>query len=86
MVANLNLTDMETGFKAFRKEAAHSIFLKEKQFGIEPEITIKLANKGWRFYEAGISYYGRGYKEGKKIRWTDGLKAIFVILKYGLLS
>ncbi|KKU77263.1 MAG: Glycosyl transferase family 2 [Parcubacteria group bacterium GW2011_GWA2_47_8b] len=84
VVANLNLTDMETGFKAFKKEAIHSIFLKEKQFGIEPEITIKLANKGWRFYEVGISYYGRDYKEGKKIRWTDGFKAIFVILKYGL--
>ncbi len=86
VVANLNLTDMETGFKAFRKEVIRSISLKERQFGIEPEITIKLAKKGWRFYEVGISYYGRGYKEGKKIRWTDGVKAIAVIIKYGLFS
>ncbi len=82
--ANLNLTDIETGYKAFRKEAISSIRIEENDFGIEPEITIKLAMRGWRFYEVGISYYGRSYAEGKKIRWTDGLKAIWVIIKHGL--
>ena len=84
--ANLNLTDIETGFKAFRKEALDSIKIEEDDFGIEPEITIKLARKKWKFYEVGISYYGRGYAEGKKIRWTDGLKAILTIIKHGLFS
>lgn len=84
IAANLNLTDMETGFKAFRKEALDSITLVETDFGFEPEVTIKLARKGWKFYEVGISYYGRGYEEGKKIRWTDGLKAVAVILKHWL--
>ncbi len=84
IAANLNLTDMETGFKAFRKQALDSITLEENDFGFEPEVTIKLAQKGWRFYEVGISYHGRGYAEGKKIRWTDGLKAIAVIIKHWL--
>lgn len=84
IAANLNLTDMETGFKAFRKTALDSITLEETDFGFEPEVTIKLAGKGWKFYEVGISYYGRGYEEGKKIRWTDGLKAVAVIVKHWL--
>ena len=71
----------ETCYKAFRREAINSIDLEEKDFGFEPEVTIKLARKNWRFYEVGIAYYGRTYQEGKKIRWTDGLKAIWVITK-----
>lgn len=85
LFANLNLTDMETCYKAFRREAIQSVELEESDFGFEPEVTIKLARKGWRFYEVGISYYGRGYEEGKKINWTDGLKAIATIVKHGLL-
>lgn len=86
VAANLNLTDMETGFKVFRKTALDSITLEETDFGFEPEVTIKLAKKGWRFYEVGISYHGRDYDQGKKIRWTDGLKAIAVILKHWLAT
>lgn len=82
--ANLNLTDIETGFKAFRKEVLTSVELCEKDFGFEVEITLKLAKKRYRFYEAGISYYGRDYAEGKKIKWTDGIKAIYFIFKYGM--
>jgi len=84
MFSNLNLSDMETGYKAFRKEAIKSINLKEERFGFEPEVTIKLAKKGWRFYEIGISYYGRNYDEGKKIRFKDAFRALYVILKCGL--
>lgn len=83
--ANLNLTDIETGYKVFRKEAIQSISLEEDDFCFEPEVTIKLANKNWRFYEVGVSYYGRNYAEGKKIRWTDGLRAVWAIFKHGLL-
>jgi len=83
MFSNLNLTDMETGYKAFRKEAIRSIPLQENRFGFEPEVTIKLAQKEWRFYEIGISYNGRGYAEGKKISWVDAIKAFFVIFRYG---
>lgn len=86
IAANLNLTDMETCFKAFRKTALDSVTLEETDFGFEPEVTIKLAKKGWRFYEVGISYHGRDYDQGKKIRWTDGLKAIAVILKHWLAT
>jgi len=84
--ADLNLTDMETGYKAFTKEAIDSVRLAERRFGIEPEMTIKLANRGWRFYEVGISYNGRNYAEGKKIGWRDGWRALWVILKYGLFG
>ncbi|MBI2669810.1 MAG: glycosyltransferase family 2 protein [Candidatus Yanofskybacteria bacterium] len=84
MFSNLNLTDMETGYKAFRKEAINSISLKETRFGFEPEVTIKLAQQGWKFYEIGISYNGRSYAEGKKISWIDAARALFVIFKYGL--
>jgi glycosyltransferase involved in cell wall biosynthesis len=86
IAANLNLTDIETGYKAFKKEAISSVRLEEKDFRFEPEVTIKLARKNWRFYEVGISYYGRSYAEGKKIRWTDGFKAIGAIIKHGLSS
>ena len=86
LFANLNLTDIETCYKAFRKEAVQSINLVENDFGFEPEVTIKLGKKGYRFYEVGISYHGRTFAEGKKIRWTDGLRALVVIFKHGLFS
>jgi len=86
LASNLNLTDIETCYKAFTKEAIRSVNLKEKRFGFEPEVTIKLAKKRWRFYEVGISYYGRSYAEGKKIRWTDGVRALYVIFKYWLFA
>jgi len=82
--ANVNLTDIETCYKAFRREAIESIKLVETDFGFEPEVTIKLGRKKWKFYEVGISYFGRSYDEGKKISWKDGFKAIWVILKHGL--
>lgn len=85
MFSNLNLTDMETCYKVFRAEIIRSIQIEENGFGIEPEITVKVGKKRCRVYEVGISYYGRSYSEGKKITWKDGLKAVFVILKYGLL-
>tara|TARA_Y100000768_G_C23882987_1_gene636195 strand:+ start:245 stop:934 length:690 start_codon:yes stop_codon:yes gene_type:complete len=79
---NLNLTDVETCFKAVKTEKLKQLNLKENGFGIEPEITIKLAKKKCKFYEVGISYYGRDYSEGKKITWIDGIKAIYYIFKY----
>lgn len=82
MFTNLNLTDMETGFKAFRREVIHSIQIRENRFGFEPEITAKLARLGARFYEVGVSYRGRTYAEGKKINWKDGVSAIRCIFKY----
>lgn len=85
MFTNLNLTDMETGFKAFRREVIQKISIHENRFGFEPEITAKLARQGARFYEIGISYSGRTYAEGKKIGWQDGLSAIRCIVKYNLL-
>ena len=85
MFTNLNLTDIETCYKAFRSEIIKSIEIEEKRFGFEPEITAKVANKKCRIYEVGISYFGRTYQEGKKIGWKDGLMAIFCILKYNLL-
>ena len=85
MFSNLNLTDMETCYKMFRREVIQSIEIKENRFGIEPEITAKMAKiKGIRIYEVGISYYGRTYEEGKKIGWKDGFRAIYCILKYNL--
>jgi len=87
MFSNLNLTDMETCYKLFRAEIIKSIDLKEKRFGFEPEVTQKIARiKGIRIYEVGISYYGRTYDEGKKIGWQDGFKALYCIIKYGLLK
>ena len=79
---DLNLTDMETCYKAFRKEIIQNINIQEKRFGFEPEITAKIARKDYRIYEVGISYYGRTYGEGKKIGWKDGFRAIWCILKY----
>ena len=84
MVTNLNLTDMETCYKVFRREIIQSIKIEENRFGFEPEITAKIAKKGCRIYEVGISYYGRTYKEGKKIGLKDGFRAIFCIIKYNL--
>jgi glycosyltransferase involved in cell wall biosynthesis len=87
MFTNLNLTDMETCYKLFRADIIKGIFLKEKRFGFEPEVTAKIARiKNIRVYEVGISYYGRTYEEGKKIGWKDGFRAIYCILKYGLFG
>jgi len=86
MLTNLNLSDMETCYKLFKTEIIKGINLREKGFGIEPEITAKIAKTKCRIYEVGISYYGRSYKEGKKIKWKDGLKAIFVIIRYGIFD
>ncbi|KPK60526.1 MAG: glycosyl transferase [Gemmatimonas sp. SG8_38_2] len=84
MVTNLNLTDMETCYKMFRRPVLESMQIEEDRFGLEPEITAKLAIGGWRIYEVGISYSGRTYAEGKKINWKDGVSAFRCILKYGL--
>lgn len=81
---NINLTDMETCYKAFKTEIIQSINLKENRFGFEPEITAKIAKKKYRIYEVGIPYYGRTYEEGKKIGWKDGFRALWCILKYNL--
>lgn len=86
MFTNINLTDMETCYKAFRREVIQSITIEENRFGFEPEITAKVAKMECRIYEVGISYYGRTYKEGKKIGWKDGVRAIICILKYNLFS
>lgn len=84
---NLNLTDMETCYKLFRKEIFDQLTLKEKRFGFEPEVTAKLARiKDIRIYEVGISYYGRTYDEGKKIKWMDGFRAIYCILRYNYFA
>jgi glycosyltransferase involved in cell wall biosynthesis len=83
---NLDLTDMETCYKVFRREVIQSIKLKSNRFGIEPEVTAKLAKRGYRIYEVPISYYGRDYWEGKKINWKDGFSALWTILKYGLFD
>jgi len=83
---NLNLTDMETCYKAFRREIIQSIEIEEPRFGFEPEITAKVARLGVRIYEVAISYHGRTYAEGKKIGWKDGFSAIRCILKYNLLK
>lgn len=84
MLTNINLTDMETCYKAFRREVIQSIEIEEDRFGFEPEITAKIAKRRLRIYEIGISYYGRTYDEGKKIGWRDGVHAIWCILKYNL--
>ena len=81
------MTDMETCYKLFRRDIIQSLKLKEKRFGFEPEVTIKVARvPNVRVYEVGISYYGRTYAEGKKINWRDGFRAVYCILKYGLFS
>ncbi|PJZ78535.1 glycosyltransferase family 2 protein [Leptospira neocaledonica] len=87
MFTNINLTDMETCYKAFRREVIQGIDIKENRFGFEPEITAKIAKiPDIRVYEVGISYYGRTYAEGKKIGWKDGFRAIYCILRYNLFS
>lgn len=83
-MTNLNLTDMETGYKVFRREIIQSVVIEEDRFGFEPEITAKIAKKRCRIYEVGISYYGRTYEQGKKIRLKDGFRAIYCIIKYNL--
>ena len=82
MFTNINLSDMETCYKAFRREVLQSFELEENRFGIEPEMTAKVARGGWRIYEVGISYAGRTYDEGKKIGWRDGVRAVYCILLY----
>ena len=84
MFTNLNLTDMETGYKVFRREIIQAVTIEENRFGFEPEITAKIAQVGARVYEVGISYYGRTYDQGKKIDWKDGVWAIVCILKYNV--
>jgi glycosyltransferase involved in cell wall biosynthesis len=84
MFTNLDLTDMETCYKVFRREIIQSIVIEENRFGFEPEVTAKVAKVGCRIYEVGISYYGRTYAEGKKIGWKDGVRALHCIVKYNL--
>ena len=84
IVTDLNLTDMETCYKVFRREILQSIPIEEERFGFEPEITVKIAKRRLRIYEVGISYWGRTYEEGKKIGWKDGVRAIYCLLKYSL--
>jgi glycosyltransferase involved in cell wall biosynthesis len=84
MLTNLNLSDMEVGYKVFRADALKGLELKSKRFGFEPEITMKLAKRGCRFYEVPISYHGRTYEEGKKITWKDGVAALYSIIRYRL--
>jgi glycosyltransferase involved in cell wall biosynthesis len=86
MLTNLNLSDMEVGYKMFRAEVLKSIKLESKRFGFEPEVTLKLAKKGYRFYEVPISYHGRTYQEGKKITWKDGVSALYYMLRFRLKS
>jgi glycosyltransferase involved in cell wall biosynthesis len=86
MATDLNLTDMETGYKAFRREVIQKIEIKESRFGFEPEVTAKVAKARVRIYEVGISYNGRTYAEGKKIGWRDGVRALWCICKYNFLK
>jgi glycosyltransferase involved in cell wall biosynthesis len=86
MFTNLNLTDVETGYKIFRGEVIHAIKIEEDRFGVEPEITAKVARMGVRIYEVGISYHGRTYAEGKKINWKDGIRAFYCIIKYNCFA
>jgi glycosyltransferase involved in cell wall biosynthesis len=83
-VTNINLTDMETCYKAFRREVIQAIPIEENRFGFEPEITVKVARRKLRIYEVGISYWGRTYEEGKKIGWKDGVRALYCLFKYSL--
>src|SRR6059058_444701 len=83
-LTNLNLSDMETCYKAFRREVIQSIPIREDRFGFEPEITVKIAKRHLRIYEVGISYWGRTYEEGKKIGWRDGVRALWCLLKYSI--
>lgn len=85
-LTNINLTDMETCYKAFRREVIQSIPIEEDRFGFEPEITVKVAKRRLRIYEVGISYWGRTYEEGKKIGWKDGIRALWCLLKYSVIK
>jgi glycosyltransferase involved in cell wall biosynthesis len=82
MLTNLNLSDMEVGYKVFRADILKGIELKSNRFGFEPEITVKLAKRGYRFYEVPISYHGRTYEEGKKITWKDGIAALYYMIRF----
>jgi hypothetical protein len=82
--SDLNLSDMETGYKVFARSVFEGITIESNRFGFEPEITAKVARKGYRVYEVPVSYHGRSYTEGKKITWKDGIKALFTIIKYNL--
>ncbi len=84
MLTNMNMSDMETCYKVFRREIIQAIPIEENRFGFEPEITVKIAKRRLRVYEVGISYWGRTYEEGKKIGWRDGFRALFCLLKYSL--
>jgi len=84
MITNLNMTDMETCYKLFRREVIQSIPLEENRFGFEPEVTVKIARRNLRVYEVGISYWGRTYAEGKKIGWKDGVRALWCLIKYAV--
>jgi glycosyltransferase involved in cell wall biosynthesis len=86
MFSNLNLTDMETCYKVFKTDVIRNITIEQNGFGVEPELTAKVAKTHCRVYEVGISYYGRSYGEGKKITWKDGIKALYVIVRYSLFS
>ena len=86
MATDLNLTDMETCYKTFRREVIQNIQIQEDRFGFEPEITAKVAKAKLRIYEVGISYSGRTYAEGKKVGWRDGFRALWCIVKYNLLG
>lgn len=86
MCTNINLTDMETGYKMFTVQVAKRLKLQENRFGLEPEFTAKVARMGVRIYEVGISYHGRNYEQGKKIGWKDGIHALWCILRYNLFS
>ena len=86
LLTNINLTDMETGFKAFKHESIKDIILRENRFGFEPEITAKLAKKKLRIYDVGVSYKGRTYAEGKKIKLKDAFRAVYCIVKYNILN
>lgn len=85
-LTNINLSDMETCYKAFRREVIQAISLEEDRFGFEPEITVKIAKRRLRIYEVGISYWGRTYEEGKKIGWRDGLWALWCLVKYSMME
>jgi len=84
VLTNINLTDMETCYKVFRRDVIQSITIEEDRFGFEPEITVKIANRSLRIYEVGVSYWGRTYEEGKKIGWKDGARALWCLLKYSI--
>jgi len=86
MMTNINLTDMETCFKVFKREVLEQIEVEEDRFGFEPEVTAKVSRLNCRVYEVGISYYGRTYAEGKKIGWRDGVRAIYAIIKYNIFK